>query len=320
MPSSSIFHLVISTLIILLAGQAVQGESAGEWPRTFKAQPAKIADLPAPQGVTAAHQTAHFKLYSDTAIADESLRRFATVLESVPQVLERLPLPLWHPPEGEKPLIRLCRNEEAFRSHGGSTGAAGHYDGRKRRILIRADLFLHPPRASRIRASPDEDLLVHELTHAGMHGLLGAARPWLMEGLAEYLAAAHHGGGLFDFDDPHQNIRDHIRKYLHPDRGGRTLLPALGPLHATDGQGWIDANSFSDQRSRYRPYAASLLLVHYHLASGERRAALAEHCKELAAWRDRREPRPTLASGDPAEIEKRLTAYWSPRGLRLVFR
>ncbi|NNM27875.1 MAG: hypothetical protein HKO57_00005, partial [Akkermansiaceae bacterium] len=68
------------------------------------------------------------------------------------------------------------------------------------------------------------------------------------------------------------------------------------------------------------PYAAALILTHYHLASPERREALRKHLAAAAAHRDRRKPRPVLASPAPEKLEELLARYWSSHGIRLVFR
>ena len=78
---------------------------------------------------------------------------FATTAESVPSVLNRLPLPLLGMPvdKSGKPVLAkvlIYPNEISFVKAGGAKGTAGYYDGWKQAILLRADTFLKPPRQS----------------------------------------------------------------------------------------------------------------------------------------------------------------------------
>ena len=291
-------------------------------PREFRPTPARIAPIPAPEGTAAAWQTAHFRLFADEDLDRETLQGFATTIESVPQLLESFPLPLWSPPSTVRPLVRLCRDQDRFEDFGGPEGSSGFYDGRKAQILIRADLFLSPPRQgqTRLTAPPDEDLLVHELCHLGMHRILAWGRPWLYEGLAEYFAAAHQGKGSYRFTNSPQLVRDHFRRYLARDQNGQIVLPPLAQVLSKTGKQWVTENKENAPEDRYRPYAAALLLVHYHLEGGqERREHLRDHLEALQSYRDPRLPRPVLKTPDPKVIEGQLQKYWSSRGLPLLF-
>lgn len=310
----------------LLAAALLLAPSAGvagnaEWPAAFRAPEALVRAIEPPEGTAFAWETAHFRLFADRDIKPAALASFATVIESVPLLLESLPLPLWAPPEGEKPRIILFHDSLDYHSAGAAVGSTGFYDGRRRRVLIRADVFLNPPVAepTRLRPRPDEDLLVHELVHLGMHDLLWRTNPWLFEGFAEYFAAAHTGRGIYDFAHMDRAIRDHLRHRLPPDAEGGSTLPALESLVALDAKQWIESARRADERLVYRPYAASLLLVHYHLHGAQRRAALDRHLRALLAHQDRRTPFPQLEGEPPATIEARLAAYWQPRGLAVRF-
>jgi hypothetical protein len=313
--------ILACALVVLSASRGPGEEVEKRWPREFRARAAKVVPMEAPAGTTAAYQTAHFRLYSDDPVGKEDLQQFASVIESVPQLLRRLPLPLWAPPGAKKPVVRLCRNEERFEEAGGPRSSTGYYSGRKQEILIRADIFLNPPRArpSRLQPKPNEDLLVHELTHLGMHGVVAKSPPWFYEGMAEYMAAGHQAGGNYSFHNIDSTIRDHIRNYLPPGKDGSIPFPALGPLMTLNGKQWIDANKRSEGEDAYRPYAAALLLVHYHLHGKTRREKLRRYLEELAAYKDFRKPRPRLATGPPDEIQERLHRYWFPKGLNLRF-
>ena len=309
-------------LVSLLALAALPAGAEPVWPKTFQGRPARIIPLDPDNPETNQWQTARFRFLSDQPVNAAALRKFATVIESVPQLLQALPVELWSPADDqEKPAIILCRDEWAFLDAGGSAGAMGYYNGRKNEIIIRADVFLTPPlaRPSRLIPKPNEDLLVHELVHLGMHGILARSQPWFYEGVAEYIAAAHDTGGRYRFHDIERSIRDHIRNYLPPAKDGTISLPAPSALMPTTGKEWMLSVKNAEGRDAFRPYATALLLAHYHLAGGERRAKLATYLSELDAYRDFRQPLPRLQTDDPATIARRLQAFWKPRGLNLRF-
>lgn len=310
-----------STALLILLLSPLRAEEPAPWPSSVRSQPAKVLPAEPPDGIAFAYESASFRLYSDDAIEPQRLTEFATVIESVPRLLQALPLPLWAPPKGDKPRIILCRDALHYQSRGGPLGSMGFYNGRQQRVLIRADIFLNPPtaRPTRLLPKPNQELLVHELTHLGMHDLLWRTSPWFFEGIAEYLAAAHTGGGNYDFSNIATAIRDRIRLHLPPDAQHRINLPALQTVLTTTSRDWIEGSKHAEGHTAYRPYAASLLLIHYTLHGKERRAALETYLRNAAEYRDRRLPLPRLKVGPTSDIEQRLTDFWTPRGLPIQF-
>ena len=310
-------HLRLAALLTLPA----LAEDPNPWPQKFQAPSAKVISTKASNDVAFAYETANFRLHSDKAIDPARLAKFATVIESVPLLLQAFPLPLWAPPKGEKPRIILYSDSLDYHSAGGPHGSTGYYDGRRQRVLIRADIFLNPPTAqpTRLLPKPNEDLLVHELTHLCMHDLLWRTSPWFFEGLAEYMAAAHTAGGAYDFTRIDSAIRDHVRRNLPPDEDHLILLPPLQEVLTTTSAQWIEGNKRAAGHAIYRPYAASLLLIHYHLHGTERRKAVDTYLQTALAHRDPRRPRPILDVGSTIDIQSRLTKFWEPRGLPLQF-
>lgn len=322
-PRISRLSALLGAIWALTPTTSPAAEEEKPWPKQFRARPAKVLALEPPEGVRAAYQTAHFRLLSDDPIGPESLKRFATIIESIPLILQGFPLPLWAPPgkNGEKPIVRLCGNEISYQLHGGPGRSPGFYSGRKQEIIIRADVFLNPPqvRPSRLRPKPNEELLVHELTHLGMHWILAKSQPWFYEGTAEYVAAAHRGGGNYSFGDMDRSIRDHVRRYLIPGKDGTIPLPALSEVMGKTSKQWSATNQFAENNDPIRQYAAALLLVHYQFHGKTRRAKVRSYLDRLAAHRDWRVPLPRLTTEPPAEIEARLQRYWFPKGLNLKF-
>jgi hypothetical protein len=307
-------------VVILLLGLPAWAKPP--FPDEFEAKPARVIREEAPAGVAFAWRTEHYLFHSDAAIAPEAMKRFATTMEAVPQLLESLPLPLMSQGREDPLVIQLCRDAERFESLGGPVGAAGYYDGRRGQVLLRADYFLTPPpmQPTRLQPRPNESLLVHELCHAHMDRIVAVGRPWIYEGLAEYFAAAHVGGGRFRFHDSVSRIRNRVDHRLPPSAAGTTVLPRLAGLTGLSGKQWIEVNQLADPRDTQRPYVGSLLLVHYYLEGGaERRKAFTDHLTALQEFRDWRRPRPEMALNDAPQVEERLQRFWSSRGLQLRF-
>lgn len=265
--------------------------------------------------------TRHFRIETETTINRPDLERFAKVLESVPQVVEGFPLPLWAPPRKERTEVVICRDAQSYSRAGGQAGTAGFYNGYKQHALIRADYFLRPPsvQPTRLRPRPNQDILVHEMVHMTMQGFLMRTPPWFYEGVAEYFAVCHQGNGWYLFRDLQTQIRDHFRKSYSTDEGGRFVMPPVSDILDLDPQEWMKwvANLGPDS---YRPYGMALLLTHYYFHGGEvRKEKLAAHLSEIKHVR-RRDRLPEFPIQDPEEIQKRLANFWGPKGVNLVFR
>ena len=267
--------------------------------------------------------TKHYRITSETPIVRQDFARFAKVLESVPQLIRRHPLPLWAPGTDQPINIFICRDDASFQRAGGNAGAVGWWDGRNRRALIRGDYFLAPPRAgnSRLQPRPDQGLLVHEMIHMSMNQLLWRVPPWFSEGTAEYFSICHQGDGWYLFRDLDSMIRDHLRHAVSRNKVGDKyhLLP-VAEILKLDHAGWLQTAQNQPSGNAYLPYATALLLTHYHFHGGAaRRQKVTEHLTKLHKLSRRARP-PAFPTEDPAEIQSRLTKYWAQRGLHFVFR
>lgn len=313
------------TLLALLPVLAALPASAEEeeetrWPTSFKPRQVEMKPVPGESGALVV-ETAHFRIESDRPINQPDLQRFANVIESVPVLVARMPLALSAPPKVERVRILLFREEADYKKEGGHDGTIGFYDGRRRLVLLRADYFLSPPSAqpTRLRPRPNENLLVHELVHTSMDGILRRVPPWLREGTAEYFASAHKGNGWYTFHDIDTSIRDRIRRAAQPDKSGRVTLPSVGSLLDLDSREWLKACSVTWMNNPFLPYTTALLVTHYHFHGGRDRRDQATAWFEALHELDPRQRTPPFAPGKADEIEKRLKAYWAPRGLNIVF-
>ncbi|MEO1837060.1 MAG: hypothetical protein ABGZ49_16385 [Akkermansiaceae bacterium] len=292
------------------------------WPREHKTRPVKLvfgSDATTGNQVVT---TRHFRMVSERPIARQDFARFAKVVESVPQLIKSFPLPLWSPPSEKTIEIIFFTEESAFVRAGGSRGAVGWWDGIKRRALIRSDYFLAPPRPgnSKLQPGPDQDLLVHEMVHMSMTGILWRLPPWFFEGTAEYFAICHQGDGWYLFRDLESMIRDHLRVALAVNKVGDNYhLLSVEKVLKVDHQGWLAETQNEFNGNPYLPYATGLLLAHYHFHGGRaRRETVATHLSKLHAL-DRRAKTPAFPHEDGKLIEERLVKFWAPKGLHLVF-
>ena len=253
-----------------------------------------------------------FKDHDAAVITD-----FIRCAESVSLALQAIPLPLYDPPGDSKGLIQIVANEELYREAGGAKNTAGFYDGRQKKVIIQ---WSHFKNNTNLLQAPGFDLVIHELTHLGMHGMMWKTEPWFTEGVAEYLAAAHTGKGKFDFTEIDQAIRARVRSHSKP---GLQRIPILGinSLLKLTSKDWLTRTATLAPWQTLEAYNASLLLVHYAFHGGsERRLQAHAYLETLKAISKEKTPRPKLfALKEADKIERALQGYWKNRGLRLEF-
>jgi hypothetical protein len=305
-------------IIIVAAAASAAAASAAQAPDELRPADAEVRPLPAGDHPFR-FQTRRFVIAADAPLDRDTLARFARVVDAVPVALARLPLPLLVPPGGPPPRIEVL-DDSAYETAGGHRGTIGYYDGRPPgRLLVRRKMLLAPParRPTRLIPGPDQDLLVHELTHLCTHHYLGRTPQWFAEGVCEYLASLHHADGRFDFHNVDRAIRDHLRSRGDPADPTIVLTP-VASLAGLSGPGWLKLVDRLGPGQSTRPYATALLLFHYHLHGGDaRRDALRTRLDRTLASR-----RPDIDWLAPAEIpaiEAALTRYWKPKGLHLRF-
>ena len=291
--------------------------TAKDWPTKFTPSAAlgKYQTLE-PEGELHRYATQNYLIESPIPLDRTKLTNFAKTIESVAVVLKSIPLPLYAPPVNNRPRILICPDEKSFVREGGPKSAAGYYIGRRARVLIRWDQ-LYP---SSGLARPLDDLLVHELTHLCMTNIMWKCPPWFHEGVAEYLAAAHVGGGKFMFTDIENSIESHVEKH-HPPKSKIANALDLETLLPLTEQGWYDHARDADPWEAFEPYTTSLLLVHYAFHGGkERRAEVETYLKALDEVKSYRSPRPVLFKlSEAKDIKQKLTRFWSTKGLKLKF-
>ena len=280
--------------------------------QNYQPQPAVLEVQPEEEGRKVWH-TRYFRLDSDMEFRPAELARLSQVADSTAMVLKNHPLGLFAPPQGQRCRIAIFKNGEDYVKSGGVPGTAGYYFSRRAVVLLQGEYFLEgagrgmPPHYH-------EDIMAHEVVHLCMHSVNRKLPQWLVEGIAEYFACAHTGGGRYTFNEIDKSVRDHLRSRLSPDDPGIPLVP-VADLAKLDSHEWLDYVTALPIEERYQAYATALLMAHYHLHGGEQRQATVKAAISAAAD----EPRKEFPMEDPAKIQENLTRYWKAKGLTLEF-
>ena len=309
-PSGMIIRLLLVLLPLLAA--------AAPLPREFVPQPATLEQQADEEGRRVWH-TRFFRIDSDMELPRNQLLRLAQVADTTALVLKSHPLPLFAPPEGRRSRIAFYADAADYVKEGGLHGSAGFYISRRALVLVRGDFLAHPrdPAKSLLPLNYEEDIVVHELVHLCMHRQNAGLPQWLVEGLAEYFACGHEGGGRFSFADPDKAIRGHLRSRLSPKNPVVPVI-SVAEVAPVDGRGWLKLVESLPEEARYQTYATALLLAHYHLHGGPQRLEALKTLLE-AAPRARRDT--VLVSEDAAlETQNNLVRFWKPKGMTLEFR
>jgi len=293
---------------------------ARDWPKFHTPIVPKVEVVASPDKL---HRfaTANYRIESSEPLGRPLLNKFAQTAESVAWVLKSLPLPLYAPPPGAKPLIVITSHEEAYLKAGGAKGTAGYYNGTLERVIIQWEYFRAKPEKTRLIPEANYDLIVHELTHLGMHQFLSLSRPWLTEGVAEYLTAAHTFQGQFDFTNLDRSIRGRLTRNSPP---GQKTISALN-LKSTlemDARSWHRMTVTKEPFETLDAYKSALLLTHFYFHGGdERRAKMKAHLDQLFQITRLTKNLPTLvAQQEIPDIQEKLTRYWATQGLRLAWK
>ena len=291
--------------------------AAQEWPKSHTPIVLKIETIASPDDLPR-YATANYRIESCEPLDRALLTKFAQTVESVAWILKLLPLPLHAPPKGAKPLIVITSNEADYLKAGGAKGTAGYYNGRLERVIIQWEHFRPKAEDTQLIAVADYDLLVHELTHLGMHQFLGTSPPWLTEGVAEYLAATHTSKGQFDFGDLDRAIRGRLTRN---SPAGQKTIPTLnlkGTLEMDD-RAWHRMTVSKEPFETLEAYKSALLLTHFYFHGGqERRDEMKAYLEQLSKVTRFTRKLPSLVDEkEVPAIQEKLTRYWATRGVRL---
>ena len=275
---------------------------------------------------TFAYCTEHYLFALDRKIPKRNLDEIAAVFESVSGALSAMPIERLHPAFGNErrfPTIFFSQKKDYERA-GGPSGSVGVFDMRRQAILIRLDVLLtNENHGSNLPHRERYQVLVHELTHQAMYPAIVRMPIWYIEGVAEYMSAAHFATARFDFRNLARHIRKHIHRFVPADDNGAFTLPSIPSVYAMTSKEWNKDNVRSD-RDATKKYATSLLLTHWfhHLHGDGKAQEIDAFLKGLAKRQKENEIalKTILADGETlAGIQQKIANYWSSQGLKLRF-
>jgi hypothetical protein len=215
--------------------------------------------------------TRNFRIVSEVGIPDRELLKLAVVADATARAVEHHPIAWFDPPRGERPRLFIQRDAASCEAAGAAPGTAGMYLWRRKAVIVDgARLFPVAAAGNRLKPLPDEEILIHEIVHLCMHGSHDRLPQWFAEGVCEYFAAAHQGGGVFRFDSMDRDIRQHLRRRFGKASEAIPAMP-VASIADHDADGWLAFMRRQAVEERYSGYVTALLLVHYHLHAGERR-------------------------------------------------
>lgn len=266
------------------------------------------------------YQTKSFQIETFERHDHTLMTNFTKCLESVPLVLQSIPIPLYAPPAQKQGRLLLTADEKAYLDAGGAKNTAGFYHGAQSKIIINWDQFKNSTVETRVIQHPAFDLIIHEITHLSMDELMWRCEPWLTEGIAEYMAAAHLGRGNFDFDRIDRAVRMRIEKHTKSGVAGNPVIN-ISNLVSLSSRAWLKRTAGLDPWETLKAYNCALLLTHYCFHGDSQRVdRTRRHFEEIHSIKTRRQKIPRLFMPNEAkQIEAAISAYWKKRGLTVTF-
>ena len=258
-----------------------------------------------------------FEIRSEIDIPPSQLSRLAKVADTTARAIEAFNPQLYTPPDGKRLRLAILGSDQSFLREGGRLESAGMYLWRKKIVILHAKHLFRSPAGSRLKPAADEDLIVHEISHLCMHGVQPRLPHWLNEGLAEYFASAHLGGGRFRFNTMEGQIRDHLKR-RNDSVDPRIRLSPVGETARLDSsQAWTRHLNLLPAEKRLFPYATALLLTHYHLHGGPDRTKMLDQALARKSPKDANPFRPVADNAE--SIEQSMLRFWKPKGLQPDF-
>ncbi|MFT5853409.1 MAG: hypothetical protein ACI8XO_000650 [Verrucomicrobiales bacterium] len=302
------------------------------WPASYLGkQKIAVKSLDPSSLGTFGFETERFRFYSDTKLANADWRSIMIVCEGLRGAMESLPLDLVKSDEqaSTRAVVRILSEEATYHQAGGLEQTVGTYHYREKQVLIWSRGLIEPdPDRARFRLSKSRqyDLLVHELVHQVTAKQFRRMPTWFSEGIAEYLAAAHHSPGQYSFRDPAAAIREHVKKYLgEVAKLDQFKIIPLKLLTSLDGHAWAQNTRDGEGHGPFLKYVSAVLLVHYfcHLDPERNRGEVVR--KFLGALRDgqpasRATVEQLLRGRSLKSIEGEIQQFWRGKGLRVEFR
>lgn len=290
--------------------------SIARWPKQAVAPQEKVREAGARNGWFA-YESPHFRIESDLQLPVSAIGDIATVLEATRSALIAIPLGLHAGGERERYRVFLFRNREGYTAAGGINGSGGHYDGRRRRMLVLLPNLGIEENGGSLRLDHRKNLFIlkHEVVHQLMAPWHRRLPMWVSEGIAEFIASLPYSRGAYTLQPPGAGMRDYLLKWRtsKSDRSLRLVPPArLMPMDLGD---W---NRAVNRESAYDLYNSAALLT-WHFIQQENGAPLAGYLDALRRGADPAVAREAhLLKGIPIDdLPRRLAATAGSLGIEL---
>ncbi len=222
------------------------------------------------------YRTRYFDFRVDEKVGKSTISQCVAVFESIVGALDSLPLALDTVPShgGERYQAVLVSSRAKYAALGGPPNSGGFYSPSKNMTVI-------PFRSLGIEKKGSSwgfdgknrsfETLVHELTHHSMGEKWMSLPVWVLEGLADYMAAMPYRSGRFLYTNVGKSATGAVRKAYKNTTWERAVMPKgeflmIKPstLFITSHRDWSKALARSAMDgSRY--YNSSLLLVYYFM-------------------------------------------------------
>ena len=305
-------------------------KASAQWPRevALAGMPEVIAVPAEPGAKEFLYRTEHFEFSCDAPLGAETVRHFSRAFEATHMLNCLLPLDLKPAPEGLRKMFRarIFNDPAAFAAAGGGPGSAGFYSLRDKCVyapVASLGVTMAGGRAMLDASVEANDTLVHEITHQMMNRWLPLLPVWLVEGAAEYVAAAEFAQGRFLLGKMQERLKHRLRgRGARQMEGGAVRIGALNvaELLALTGKAW---NAGLGTPAANENYASALLLTYYlyHLDRGRQGAGTIAMLRavEKGMPHQRAVSDFILAGRHPAEFEGEMGLAFARIGVELQF-
>lgn len=214
------------------------------------------------------YKTKHFDFYIEEKMTNSTVSKCVAVFDNIVDALDEFPIKLNTIPDGSRPRYEtiLCSSQRRYAELGGPPNSGGFFAPSKNLTVIPFSSMGIVKKGKNFVFDGKNrtfDTLVHELVHHSTSHW--RAQPtWIVEGMADYMAAMPYRSGSFNFSNPGGYIASKIRKYSHTPIAPKGVLQAVKPMRmlTVSRREW-NATLFASQLEGGRYYASSMVYFYY---------------------------------------------------------
>lgn len=290
------------------------------------------------------YRTKYFDFQVDEKIGRSTISQCVAVFESIVGALDALPLALdTVPPEGgERYKAVLVSSGAKYAALGGTPNSGGFYAPSRNLTVIPFRSLGIVKKGSSWGFDGKKrsfDTLVHELTHHSMGNRWSSLPVWVIEGIADYMAAMPYRSGQFLYTNVGSSVTGAVREAYKGTTWESAVMPKgefamvrPSTLFITSHQEWsktLAMNAIDGSRN----YKSSMLLLYYFMQEdadgrGEHfvpwlHAVRAARLSGRGAFGDRYRAlvdKHLLRGRSNEELEADIAAALKRKGLRVTFR